>query len=172
MIATHLFQVLGFHQPTLRMFDLDTRHSWSNGADELVIDVEDPGSITFAFLAKEPGPEMRLARAEMEFRYESSFAWADNLEPYERLILDAMSIAPGFSCICGLVGAIAPSGSSVEAFSWIGSGIQAGAAAGAALGGVAVEALGTRSSFVLAACGAIATAIIARQRSDRRGRVG
>lgn len=102
-----------------------------------------------------------------------SLAAAPDLDVlYVLLFVAGMSIAPGFSCIYGLVGEIAPSTSSVEAFSWIGSGIQTGAAAGAALGGVAVEALGTRSSFVLAACGAVVTAVIARQRSARRSRPG
>ncbi|MHB1508241.1 MAG: MFS transporter [Acidimicrobiales bacterium] len=102
-----------------------------------------------------------------------SLAAAPDLDVlYVLLFVAGMSIAPGFSCIYGLVGEIAPSTSSVEAFSWIGSGIQTGAAAGAALGGVVVETLGTRSAFVLAACGAVATAVIARQRSARRARPG
>jgi glucose-6-phosphate 1-dehydrogenase len=58
--------------------------------NELVIDFHDPGTITAEFLVKEPGPQMRLAQAKMEFRYENSFAMAHELEGYERLILDAM----------------------------------------------------------------------------------
>ena len=81
---------LGFHQPTLRMFDVDTKRLWSNGADELVIDFSDPGTIEVAFLAKEPGPTMHLGQATMTFRYEESFASVNGLAGYERLILDAM----------------------------------------------------------------------------------
>ena len=75
---------LGFREPPLRMFPLDAR------ANELVIDFADPGVIKAGFLAKEPGPEMRLGRAEMTFRYSDSFARHHALEGYERLILDAM----------------------------------------------------------------------------------
>jgi len=80
---------------------------------------------------------------------------------YGLLFLAGMSIAPGFSCIYGLVGSLAPSTGSVEAFSWIGSGIQMGAAGGAAVGGILVDAVGTRWSFVVAAGGAMATAAVA-----------
>jgi len=81
---------LGFHQPTLHMFDVDTAKLWSGGGDELVIDFADPGTIEAAFLAKEPGPTMRLGQATMTFRYGQSFAMANGLAGYERLILDAM----------------------------------------------------------------------------------
>ena len=37
-----------------------------------------------------PGPEMTLGAATMNFRYEDSFAQANALEGYERLILLAM----------------------------------------------------------------------------------
>ncbi len=86
---------------------------------------------------------------------------------YGLLFLAGMSIAPGFSCIYGLVGQLAPSTGSVEAFSWVGSGIQMGAAGGAALGGVLVDTVGTRWSFVFAAGGAMTTAVIAWSRSRR-----
>lgn len=81
---------IGFHQPALHMFDLDTKTLWSSGANELVIDFSDPGTIEVAFLAKEPGPTMRLGQATMAFHYESSFAATNGLAGYERLILDAM----------------------------------------------------------------------------------
>jgi MFS family permease len=84
---------------------------------------------------------------------------------YVLLFIAGMSIAPGFSCIYGLVGSLAPSTGSVEAFSWIGSGIQMGAAGGAALGGVLIDTVGTRWSFVFAAGGASSTAVIAWWRS-------
>ncbi|HEV2372914.1 MAG TPA: glucose-6-phosphate dehydrogenase [Streptosporangiaceae bacterium] len=82
---------LGFREPTLRMFPVNL-HSTNKGirANELVIDFDDPGWITARFLAKEPGPAMRLGCAEMTFRYADSFAKKMALEGYERLILDAM----------------------------------------------------------------------------------
>ena len=41
-------------------------------------------------MAKMPGPEMTLGASKMTFKYEDSFAAANALEGYERLILLAM----------------------------------------------------------------------------------
>jgi glucose-6-phosphate 1-dehydrogenase len=79
---------LGFREPTLRMFPVHGRST--TRVNELTIDFSDPGSISQKFLAKEPGPEMRLGEAKMVFRYEDSFRTDNDLEGYERLILDAM----------------------------------------------------------------------------------
>ena len=65
----------------------DVRGEASN---EIVIDFSDPGSVTVGFLAKKPGPDMLLGPSKMAFRYEDSFATANALEGYERLILLAM----------------------------------------------------------------------------------
>ena len=62
----------------------------SGRLNEIVIDFADPGSIAIEFMAKMPGPEMTLGAATMNFRYEDSFAQANALEGYERLILLAM----------------------------------------------------------------------------------
>jgi MFS family permease len=79
---------------------------------------------------------------------------------YGLLFLAGMSIAPGFSCIYGLVGNLSPSTGSVEAFSWIASGIQMGAAGGAALGGLLVDDIGTRWAFAFAGgCGLVTAGI-------------
>jgi glucose-6-phosphate 1-dehydrogenase len=77
-------------EPTLRMFPLDARASQDGRGNQLVIDFDDPGWISTRFLAKEPGPAMRLGEAEMIFRYADSFLQANELEGYERLILEAM----------------------------------------------------------------------------------
>ena len=58
--------------------------------NEIVIDFADPGSINVDFMAKMPGPEMTLGASTMSFRYQDSFAQANALEGYERLILLAM----------------------------------------------------------------------------------
>jgi glucose-6-phosphate 1-dehydrogenase len=78
---------IAFREPPRRMFELD-----DDVLDPslLAIDVGDPGSITTSFLAKEPGPTMRLGTARMEFRYDRSFCADLQLEAYERLIHDAM----------------------------------------------------------------------------------
>jgi len=49
------------------------------------------GKIETHFLAKQPGPRMRLGPAVMTFRYADSFQTANNLEAYERLILERCS---------------------------------------------------------------------------------
>jgi glucose-6-phosphate 1-dehydrogenase len=81
---------LGIRQPPLRMFPVHATARERLRGNELVIDFGDPGTITGEFLVKEPGPQMRLAEAQMTFRYEDSFTTAYELEGYERLILDAM----------------------------------------------------------------------------------
>jgi glucose-6-phosphate 1-dehydrogenase len=81
---------LGFHEPPLRMFHAH-RHDIPTGRlNEIVIDFADPGSISIDFLAKVPGPELSLGHSEMVFSYKDSFAIANALEGYERLILLAM----------------------------------------------------------------------------------
>ncbi|RSS58157.1 glucose-6-phosphate dehydrogenase [Streptomyces sp. WAC07061] len=81
---------LGLREPVLRMFPLDARATADGRNNALVIDFGDPGSITARFLAKEPGPSMRLADAAMVFDYRSSFAAQNSLEGYEHLLLEAM----------------------------------------------------------------------------------
>jgi glucose-6-phosphate 1-dehydrogenase len=81
---------LGFHEPPLRMFKAHRKDIPDGRKNEIVIDFADPGSITARFLAKEPGAEMALGMEQMVFRYADSFAAANALEGYERLILDAM----------------------------------------------------------------------------------
>ena len=60
------------------------------GCNEIIIDFADPGSISIEFMAKMPGPEMTLGASKLTFKYEDSFAAANALEGYERLILLAM----------------------------------------------------------------------------------
>jgi glucose-6-phosphate 1-dehydrogenase len=81
---------LGFREPPLRMFRARRKDLPAGRKNEIIIDFADPGSITSNFLAKEPGAEMLLGTAKMIFRYTDSFAAANALEGYERLILDAM----------------------------------------------------------------------------------
>jgi glucose-6-phosphate 1-dehydrogenase len=81
---------LGFQDPPLRMFHTSKKDAPSGIHNEIVIDFADPGSIHVEFMAKMPGPEMTLGSMQMAFRYEDSFAAANALEGYERLILLAM----------------------------------------------------------------------------------
>ncbi len=81
---------LGFHTPPVRMFRTRRHDAPTGQMNEIVIDFADPGSISIAFMSKMPGPEMTLGASKLTFRYEDSFAAANALEGYERLILLAM----------------------------------------------------------------------------------
>jgi glucose-6-phosphate 1-dehydrogenase len=90
MGAARQLITLGFHEPPLRMFKAHRKDVPDGRRNEIIIDFADPGSITTRFLAKEPGAEMALGTENMVFKYADSFAAANALEGYERLILDAM----------------------------------------------------------------------------------
>ncbi len=87
----HLLTV-AFKQPPRRMFPLDCNEiAESFGHDHLTFELGEPGSISASFLAKVPGPTIRLGEAHMRFDYADNFD--DNshaLDPYERLIHDVM----------------------------------------------------------------------------------
>ena len=90
MAASRQVVTLGFQQPPLRMFTTHREDAPMGRINEMVIDFADPGSISIDFMAKKPGPEMTLGATSMTFRYDDSFASANALEGYERLILLAM----------------------------------------------------------------------------------
>jgi glucose-6-phosphate 1-dehydrogenase len=81
---------LGFHAPPVRMFRSHRHDAPLGQVNEIIIDFADPGSISIEFMAKMPGPEMTLGASKLSFHYEDSFAAANALEGYERLILLAM----------------------------------------------------------------------------------
>ncbi|MDX6622389.1 MAG: glucose-6-phosphate 1-dehydrogenase [Solirubrobacterales bacterium] len=87
----HLLTV-AFKQPPRRMFPLDCDQiAESFGHDHLTFELGEPGSISASFLAKVPGPRMRLGEAHMQFSYADNFDNAGaSLDPYERLIHDVM----------------------------------------------------------------------------------
>jgi glucose-6-phosphate 1-dehydrogenase len=80
---------IAFREPPRRMFRAVRAFVEDYGPDHISFDLGDPGGITTRFLAKVPGPQMRLGQAHMEFTYEASFG-TQGLEPYERLMYDAM----------------------------------------------------------------------------------
>jgi glucose-6-phosphate 1-dehydrogenase len=90
MKASRQTVTLGFHSPPLRMFPTHRRDAPAGRVNEIVIDFADPGSIQIDFMTKMPGPEMSLGASAMTFKYQDSFAAANALEGYERLILLAM----------------------------------------------------------------------------------
>jgi glucose-6-phosphate 1-dehydrogenase len=81
---------VAFREPPRRMFEVTNALVEDFGPDHLTFDLGDPGGIAASFLAKVPGPRMRLGQARMEFSYETSFGSARLLEAYERLMYDAM----------------------------------------------------------------------------------
>jgi glucose-6-phosphate 1-dehydrogenase len=90
MAASRQVLTLGFHEPPLRMFRVHRQDVPAGRVNEIVVDFADPGTTTVEFLAKVPGPEMVLGQSAMVFSYKDSFAKANALEGYERLILLAM----------------------------------------------------------------------------------
>ena len=80
---------IAFREPPRKMFRDIKAFTEDYGPDHISFDFGDPGGITTAFLAKVPGPRMRLGQAQMKFSYEGSFNTA-GLEAYERLLYDAM----------------------------------------------------------------------------------
>jgi glucose-6-phosphate 1-dehydrogenase len=90
MGASRQVITLGFQPPPLRMFPAHHKDTPYGRQNEIVIDFADPGAIKVNFLAKVPGAELTLGNAEMAFYYKDSFAAANALEGYERLILLAM----------------------------------------------------------------------------------
>ena len=89
MAESRQIVTIGFHEPVMQLFSI-TEEVHDHRGNMLVIDFADPGSIHAHFLAKLPGPTMRLAPSEMTFHYRDSFMASNNLEAYEHLILEAM----------------------------------------------------------------------------------
>jgi len=75
-----------FKKPALSLFERAEVSTDSIDANHLTFDFGDPGSISASFLAKDPGWELDLTEARMDFRY----AGDELLEAYERLIHDAL----------------------------------------------------------------------------------
>jgi glucose-6-phosphate 1-dehydrogenase len=86
MAETRRVVTIAFRDPPRRMF----QSSNGFGPNELVFELGDPGRISTSFLAKVPGPTMRLGPARFTFDYNDSFTSARQLEAYERLIHDAL----------------------------------------------------------------------------------
>ncbi len=80
---------LGLREPVMEIFP-ELKANPNRDSNKLIIDFKDPGSIHAEFLAKQPGPEMVLGTARMHFHYRESFQISNNLEAYERLLLEVM----------------------------------------------------------------------------------
>lgn len=76
-------------------------------------------------------------------------------------LLAGLGLAPIFSCQYMLVGALAPRGAIAEAFNWHVAALVAGIAAGSALSGALVDAVGVRGCIALGCLGALAACLVA-----------
>jgi glucose-6-phosphate 1-dehydrogenase len=92
LAASRHLVTIAFREPPRRMFPVDCAHvAESFGCDHLTFELGEPGSISSSFLAKVPGPKLRLGQAHMRFSYDDSFGGPEQaLDPYERLIHDVM----------------------------------------------------------------------------------
>ena len=92
MAEDHHVVTVAFSRPPRRMFPLDCNQiAEAFGRDHLTFELGDPGSIEASFLAKVPGPALRLGEAHMRFSYADSFGGPEQaLDAYERLIHDVM----------------------------------------------------------------------------------
>jgi MFS family permease len=80
------------------------------------------------------------------------------------MVLAGLGIAPAIACLYLLVDRLAPAGTVTEAFTWVTTAFATGFAAGNALGGTLVHEIGTEGSFLAAAGGVAAAALVARAR--------
>jgi glucose-6-phosphate 1-dehydrogenase len=86
MPETRRVLTIVFKKPALSLFERTDVSTDSIDANHLTFDFGDPGSISASFLAKDPGWELDLTEARMDFHY----AGDELLEAYERLIHDAL----------------------------------------------------------------------------------
>ena len=75
------------------------------------------------------------------------------------LFLGGMTIAPGLARLYGRVGATAPESASTEAFGWVAVGLLAGSSIGAAVGGLSVDVVGARMTFLVASAAPAVVAV-------------
>lgn len=67
------------------------------------------------------------------------------------MVFAGMPIAPAFAASYGLVGELAPPGTTTEAFAWLTTAIVTGLAIGTSVGGAAVDPLGVTGALAIAA---------------------
>ena len=79
--------VLAFRAPQHEIFDQLPREAFEH--DHLTLELGPDEGISVSFLAKVPGPTIKLGPAHMTFRYKGSFG-SELIEAYERLIHDAL----------------------------------------------------------------------------------
>jgi glucose-6-phosphate 1-dehydrogenase len=78
-----------FKQPPLALFARSAVPTEDMHANHLTFDLGEDGSISTSFLAKTPGPDIKVSEARMDFHYGDP-AVSGVLEAYERLIHDVL----------------------------------------------------------------------------------
>jgi glucose-6-phosphate 1-dehydrogenase len=86
MATSRRLLTIVFKKPALSLFERADVSTDSIDANHLTFDLGDPGSISASFLVKDPGAELDLTEARMDFSYGDGGL----LEAYERLIFDAL----------------------------------------------------------------------------------
>jgi MFS family permease len=124
------------------------------------------GGLAFGSRASGRGPEQRLiGLLALVVAGIALLAVAAGLAQLAAgMVLAGLGIAPAIACLYLLVDRLAPAGTVTEAFTWVTTAFATGFAAGNALGGTLVHELGTDGSFLAAAAGIAAAALVARVR--------
>ena len=119
------------------------------------------GLVVGARTTREPGSLLRLSSVLLAVGL-APLLFASSLPVLAVLAFVAgLPIAPSFAAAYGLLDRLACPGTNAEAFAWIGTALSAGLAAGAALGGVAIDAWGVDAAFALGCGGAALGALVA-----------
>jgi MFS family permease len=124
------------------------------------------GGLAFGSRASGRGPEQRLiGLLALVVAGIALLAVAAGLAQLAAgMVLAGLGIAPAIACLYLLIDRLAPAGTVTEAFTWVTTAFATGFAAGNALGGTLVHELGTDGSFLAAAAGIAAAALVARVR--------
>ncbi|HET9289507.1 MAG TPA: MFS transporter [Actinomycetes bacterium] len=124
------------------------------------------GGLAFGARASDRGPEQRLiGLLALVVAGIALLAVAAGLAQLAAgMVLAGLGIAPAIACLYLLVDRLAPAGTVTEAFTWVTTAFATGFAVGNALGGTLVHWVGTDRSFLVAAGGIAAAALVARMR--------
>ncbi|MYS22283.1 glucose-6-phosphate 1-dehydrogenase [Streptomyces sp. DvalAA-14] len=88
MGQTRRVVTIGFRNPPETLFGSATSDAVE--PNELVLELTDEPEMAVVLRAKKPGPELLLADARLELKFETAFPGVQPLEAYEKLLLDAM----------------------------------------------------------------------------------
>jgi MFS family permease len=124
------------------------------------------GGLTFGSRASDRGPEQRvIGLLALVMAGIAVLAVATGLAQLAAgMVLAGLGIAPAIACLYLLVDRLAPTGTVTEAFTWVTTAFATGFALGNALGGTLVHLAGIDGSFLVAAGGVAAAALLARLR--------